>query len=236
MSLQLAPNGKIYAARPDSYQAVINNPEIAGTGCNYVYTGQSVAPNIGYWGLPNFMSSYLKKVKPFDYMIDSANCQKIHFSKPCAPSHGPTSVLWNFGDPVSGSNQSALANPTHQFSGAGTYMVQLIIYYNCGSDTVNTQLVIPNIPNITVSGNQPICAGQNATLLASGAVSYTWSTMAIGPLLNVSPLSTTVYTVTGSTGINNCRSKTSVTVSVNPLPVIGISGNQTGIYSQFSRQ
>jgi len=227
MSLQLAPNGKIYTARPDSTQGVINNPEMAGATCNYVYSGQSVVPNIGFWGLPNFMSSYLKKVRPFDFSIDSADCQKVHFSKPCTPAPGPNSVTWDFGDPGSGSNQSAATNPIHQFSSGGTYTVQLIMYYNCGSDTVIRQVVIPNVPTITINGNQSICVGQTATLLASGAVSYSWSTSAIGPMVNVSPSSTSVYTVTGSTSINSCRSKSTFTVAVKPVPTVGITGNQT---------
>lgn len=226
-SLQLAPNGKIYAARPDSTQGVINNPEIIGSGCNFVYSGQSVVPNIGNWGLPNFMSSYLKKVKPFDFFVDSADCQTIHFSQPCTPAPGPNFIAWNFGDPASGLNQSATANPTHQFSGAGTYSVQLILYYNCSTDTVIKQIVIPGVPTISITGNQSICAGQTATLVASGAVSYSWNTSAIGPMANVSPSSTTVYTVTGSTSIDNCRSNATFTISVKPIPTVGITGNQT---------
>ena len=227
-SLQVASNGKIYGTRQaDSSLSVIHNPNLAGSACNYAFSGQIVSPKTTYWGLPNFVSSYFKKVKEFDFSIDSVDCQKIHFFKPCTSSPGPMSFLWDFGDQSSGFNQSSTANPIHQFSGAGTYTVQLIMYYNCGSDTVTRQIIVPNVPTITITGNQSICAGQTATLVASGAISYSWNTSVIGPMINVSPLSTMVYTVTGSTSINNCRSKTTVTVTIKDLPNVSISGNKT---------
>jgi PKD repeat protein len=227
-SLQLAINGKIYATRQaDSSLGVINNPDLAGPACNYVHSGQFVSPKVSYWGLPNFMSSYFKKAKEFDLYIDSADCQKIHFFKPCTPLPGPTSIAWNFGDPASGANQSTASNVTHKFSSGGIYTVRLIMYYSCSSDTVIKQIIIPNVPAINVSGNQAICTGQTATLLASGAISYSWSNSAIGPMITTSPLSTSVYTVTGSTSINNCRSKATFTLDVNPSPTVAISGNQT---------
>jgi PKD repeat protein len=39
---------------------------------------------------------------------------------------------WDFGDPLSGSNTSALANPTHQFNTAGTFTVRLTITDSLG--------------------------------------------------------------------------------------------------------
>lgn len=57
--MQLALNGKIYVSRiGEQTIGVINNPNAAGTSCNYVELGQSIAPNGCGYGLPNFMSSY----------------------------------------------------------------------------------------------------------------------------------------------------------------------------------
>ncbi len=42
-----------------------------------------------------------------------------------------------------------------------------------------------------------ICAGEQATLVATGATSYTWSTGSNSPSITVSPGTTTSYTVTG---------------------------------------
>jgi PKD repeat protein len=49
--------------------------------------------------------------------------------------NGPTSWLWNFGDPASGANNtSTLQNPCHTFSGPGTYTISLTAQNAVGSD------------------------------------------------------------------------------------------------------
>jgi hypothetical protein len=90
---------------------------------------------------------------------------------------------------------------------------------SCTNITTAQVVVNPN-PTITAS-NGTICAGSNHTLVANGASSYTWSS---GPV--VSPNSTSVYTVTGST--NGCQSAPKqATVVVNALPIVSISGSST---------
>ena len=64
--LQLGPDGKIYLARSFAtpFLGVINNPEVAGFGCNYVENGLDLDPFFmgvnGALSLPSFMQSYLK--------------------------------------------------------------------------------------------------------------------------------------------------------------------------------
>jgi gliding motility-associated-like protein len=54
-----------------------------------------------------------------------------------------SSVEWNFGDPVSGTNNnSALANPTHIFSSPGTYTVTAVVELSCGTDTLQTTVTV----------------------------------------------------------------------------------------------
>ena len=57
-ALQLAPDGRIYVDRLQQTLGIINNPNVAGTGCNYVPLGQSVAPKWCGHGLPNFPNNY----------------------------------------------------------------------------------------------------------------------------------------------------------------------------------
>jgi gliding motility-associated-like protein len=91
-------------------------------------------------------------------------------------------------------------------------------------DTLSTAFTIN--PGLTMGINGPftICAGQSVTLTATGATTYAWtaspsfvfpdSTLASQ---NVSPATTTTYTVLGTTG--TCSQQLSTTVNVNPPPI-----------------
>ncbi len=87
----------------------------------------------------------------------------------------------------------------------------------CSGSTV-TKVTVNPLPIVTVN-SQTICAGQSATLTASGAASYLWSNgTAVNPL--VVPLQkTTTFTVTG-TSAAGCKNTTITTVTVNPLPIV----------------
>jgi len=79
-------------------------------------------------------------------------------------------------------------------------------------------------PNINITpGNASICSGQSVTLNGSGSPNtYNWSGpnafTAVTQNITVSPIVTTTYTLQTSPG--NCPGIDSVTVIVNPLPVI----------------
>jgi hypothetical protein len=70
----------------------------------------------------------------------------------------------------------------------------------------------------------PICYGNQATLTASGANTYTWSTGNTGSVITQYLYSTTNYTVTG-TNSNGCKSSSAITVTVNPLPNVSITSS-----------
>jgi len=75
------------------------------------------------------------------------------------------------------------------------------------------------LPPVTATAaNGVICPGNSDTLMASGALSYTWSNTATTAATIVSPTTTTVYTVTGTDG-NGCTNTSSVTVAVSPLNI-----------------
>ena len=66
-----------------------------------------------------------------------------------------------------------------------------------------------------------ICAGQTATLTASGATSYVWNTGSTINLLTVSPSINTNFTVIGTT--NGCTNTAVSNVSVTPLPTVTVN-------------
>jgi gliding motility-associated-like protein len=87
--------------------------------------------------------------------------------------------------------------------------------------TVSASVTVYTPPAVAVAG-AGICPGGTATLTASGANTYTWSTSQTGSSITVSPSTATNYTVTG-TDVNGCVNATVVTVTINPLPVITVS-------------
>ena len=73
-----------------------------------------------------------------------------------------------------------------------------------------------NTVNVSIAGTTTINYGDNTTLTASGANSYSWSTGSNSANITVSPTATTTYTVTG-TNQYGCTGTASVTVTVNYL-------------------
>jgi hypothetical protein len=83
----------------------------------------------------------------------------------------------------------------------------------CSSFTTLTQSVTTT-PTVSVASSDSIlCAGSQATLTGSGAVSYTWNPGGAGNMLVITPTTTTIYTLTGSVG--PCSSTATITQLVN---------------------
>ncbi|HQQ94172.1 MAG TPA: T9SS type A sorting domain-containing protein, partial [Bacteroidia bacterium] len=79
-----------------------------------------------------------------------------------------------------------------------------------------SQAVITN-PSPTVSAvtsNSQICSGASATLTASGASTYSWSNGSGGSQITVSPVSTTLYSVTGTDANTGCSNTSTLLVNV----------------------
>ena len=101
----------------------------------------------------------------------------------------------------------------------------------CVNDTLSDRTVEVNplpVAEITatdssgVANDMAICTGGAATLTASGGVGYIWSTGATTAAISVSPVSTSIYTVT-VTSADDCTATVSKTVTVNPYPSASLS-------------
>jgi len=71
------------------------------------------------------------------------------------------SYSWNFGDPASPSNTSTDKNPTHQFSGAGSYIVSLTVTNQAGcsnTKTLTNPLIVSPHPDIDFTEVQGVSA------------------------------------------------------------------------------
>ena len=79
-------------------------------------------------------------------------------------------------------------------------------------------------PNASLSG-ATICAGQSTILIATGGGNYSWSSGDATSLINISPTSSSTYSVIVSIG--SCSDTASATVIVNPSPVVIAYSNTT---------
>jgi hypothetical protein len=179
---------------------------------DYIVTGMTVFGCIG-------IDTVSVVVKPNPVISISASINPI-----CV---GTSSVLTAGGaDTYVWSNSLGSINPvTVSPSSTTTYFVTGTTSGCTGIDfiTVNVN-PIPNVSIITLQDS--ICEGSNSHLTASGATSYVWSNgLGAGSSKTVSPLVTTMYTVTGT---NNflCSSSASVLIYVDPMPHVTTGGDQ----------
>ncbi|MEO5643368.1 MAG: hypothetical protein ABIQ40_07635, partial [Bacteroidia bacterium] len=136
---------------------------------------------------------------------------------------GANSYVWNPGN-ISGSPISVSPAATTTYTVTGT------AGNGCTSTGQTTVTVNPlPVPSAT-STPATICAGQNATLNASGGTTYNWNgdvlVNASGSPQTVSPAATTTYTVNVTDG-NGCTATTQTTLTVNPLPTPNAGIDQT---------
>lgn len=130
---------------------------------------------------------------------------------------GGASYLWNTG----ATTQSILVSPTT----TSTYTVTITDANNCTSVYTRTVGIDTTSPTAVVAGVSPICYGQLATLTASGGNTYLWSTGSTTAIVSVSPTTNSVYTVTvfGACGNDTAT----LPVSINPLPIVSFSADDT---------
>src|SRR5690606_36988770 len=128
---------------------------------------------------------------------------------------GGVSYVWNTG----ATTQSIMVSPLV----STTYTVTATDTNSCQS-TAWTTITVNPLPTPAITGNSSICIGESTTLTASGGVTYIWSNSEIQNIINVSPLATTSYTVTVIDS-NNCSNTSSVTIVVNDIPNITITGD-----------
>lgn len=235
-SLVLGPDGKIYIAQPSYHElAVINNPNVAGAGCNFVQAGQTLGIKRSEANLPNFIKPF--SFSPaFTHTINLTSCQTVSFKTPQNANINcqsfSTTINWDFGDPASGTaNTSSFPNPTHTYPGPGTYTCQLVSSYNCGSDTTIQIITILNTPPVlSITGTSTLCPGKTTTLTVSGASGYKWSTpsggTSSGSIIVITPTlpGTNAYTVIG-TSASGCTNTITALVTAYPQPTLTVSGN-----------
>jgi gliding motility-associated-like protein len=158
-ALQLAPDNHIYLSILDNssiasgnYISRIENPEVYGLGCNFVLKALDLSPNKCALGLPQFIQSYFTIGINFQN-----NCLGETTSFSLNSNATLTSANWNFGD----GNTSAVINPTHTYSSAGTYTVSLTASSASGTITKSRDIIISTIPTATKPNDILACDNNN---------------------------------------------------------------------------
>jgi hypothetical protein len=91
-------------------------------------------------------------------------------------------------------------NTNNPFTPAGVYSYYLTNNTGCGvSPQTVLNLTVSTIPTLTVAtSNTLLCTGQQATITASGAMSYSLNNVSSPAVSVISPTTTTTYTIVGS--------------------------------------
>ena len=122
---------------------------------------------------------------------------------------GASTFTWN----NSVANNQAFNPPV----GTTTYSVTGTTIQGCTNSDQVTVIVHP-LPQVQAGTDLSICAGDSITLLAQGANNLNWSN-GIQNGISFVPVSTTIYTVTG-TSQYSCVNSDNVVVTVNPIPAV----------------
>lgn len=152
-SLQLGIDKKIYRALSDTYDdgrgflGVINNPNVAGPGCNYVHDAIPLAGRLSAQGLPPFIQSFFALIDVEFTCLGDNTTFEFDSDTP------PTLVDWDFGD---GTN-SSLENPTHVYAAPGIYNVVLTLTINGSVRTYRKSVQIFDTPVANAISNVVIC-------------------------------------------------------------------------------
>jgi gliding motility-associated-like protein len=170
-------------------------------------------------------------VAQLQFNINSTNIGNVFSPSPTGCNWSQFYQIWNSGMNVSA--QICIVNQNTNTGGNDFVLDDISFAPIC---TASDTIVIGNypLPVITVSPNDTICQGETATLSITSpapiSTTYTWNPGAMtGASINVSPLTSTVYTVNATSAEGCVSANVSRTVLVRPTPVasIFVNGNDT---------
>ncbi|MBK8846897.1 MAG: gliding motility-associated C-terminal domain-containing protein [Bacteroidetes bacterium] len=221
-------NGYTYSWTPATglSSTTISNPtlQLINNGSAIVYATYYVVTNNTY-NCPS-SDSVTVGINPLPVVLSSANPDTVCAGKPVVlNATGASSYNWaNANNPGTsiGIGSSITVNPTI----TTTYIVTGTSASNC-ENTSSITVVVNPLPAIVAFQNpDTICQGDSSLISVSGGNSYAWALLTApnqvintGVSFYVSPMVTTSYIATG-TNLNGCENKDTVTIHVNPTPVL----------------
>jgi len=223
VGLQLATDGKIYCGKYEhsdpagTFVNVIHYPWKRGTACYFEEDAIDFgAGNGAVLNLPNILLDYLYRFE-FD-----GHCSADPFYFQSNFQGEIDTIRWNFGDPLSGSNNTSYdINPVHTFTGGGEYEVYVHVRYRTGRVEETSRVVtVTGTPKPDLGPDILKCENKEVTLNAGNEQGfYTWSTGEMGENVNEITVSDSGrYWVQVSN--DGCLGYDTIHVGLYPPPVI----------------
>jgi gliding motility-associated-like protein len=180
--MQVGPDGKIYMAAVEngmvsSKISVINNPNVAGAGCDFRLYQYSLSNNPSH-----FTEHFIEYIRDVSPQRRGYAKPKITFTNSCegepvsfaiADSFVADSFRWHFGD----GNSSTLKTPFHKYSITQDYPVTFTWYMCNRRHEITDTLKLRKKPLVNLGNDSTLCAGSGMILNAPpNADGYRWNT------------------------------------------------------------
>jgi hypothetical protein len=211
--MQLGPDGRIYISRFD-YVAVLESPNVAAPGCNFVNNAIYLDGNVNTYSFPSFLSSFDYPDKgsiPFQIDIEDQYfiCPGESINLEASSMGENVSYLWEDGS----------TGPFYDVTSEGEYMVTISDRF-C---TVEKTIQVATIPDDVLGQDRTVCDGEEIELIStiSGAI-YAWQDGSTGPSLTVSEAGTFWLDVS----VANCSLRDSIVVTFQERPVFSLGGDK----------
>ena len=132
--------------------------------------------------IPFDLNIYDPPSADFTFVNSGCAAEPIQFTDNTTTPRPSYIWTWNFNDPASGaSNTAASQNPSHTFSGPGTYNVTFstVTTPGCFSAQIIKPVIIAPIPTATITGTNTVCLGDTPPLItftvSGGTAPYTFT-------------------------------------------------------------
>lgn len=222
--------------------------EVDGGGSSIVLCDVNDDNNIG----SNWLASTLSTGKTINTFTLKGS---PGYLESCSICKAPTALIITGNNTICNGDTLSLASTvsgtapfTYSWSGAGTFTTPdtsstkitgvtasnytLTVTNTCGTVSATVTAIVNPLPTIVVSvnpSNAKVCAGNQVTLAASGASTYTW-TNGVTNNIAFTPNTSATYTVTGTDG-NGCSSSATTSITVNTFPDLTTTLNGITIIS-----
>lgn len=208
------PSGGSFGSNLSINQSGIITPSLANMGTNQFSYSYYVA-GCPATGLANFTLS------PPLVVTISGNTSICLGQSTTLLANGSSNFSWNTGSTSQLLSLSPVNTSTYSVTGMNSALT-------CSAMATVTIMVYPN-PTLSLIGDTLICEGETASIMASGANLYSWNNGNTGSAMVVSPLVSTVFTVTGTINPGSCSATKTIALSVSPCTGISNTLLESGL-------